>query len=55
MVQHLYMRNKAVGNLVISELPAKLVDGLEVLSVEEQRTDNEIKIAQYESIRSRPR
>ena len=50
----LFLRNKSLNGLGIlgngSELPAKVVDALEVLAVEEVRTDRELEIA----IRTRP-
>ena len=45
----LYLKNKALPTLNVlgngSELPARIVDALEVLAIEENRTDNEISAA----------
>jgi len=45
----LYLRNKNLPNLNImgngSEMPAKVVDAMEVLAIEESRTDRELEIA----------
>lgn len=45
----LYLRNKSLPSLNILgqgyEMPAKVVDAMEVLAIEENRTDRELEIA----------
>lgn len=48
MMLHLYLRNKSLPGLGIlgpgHELRAKVVDALEIIAVEEQRTNHQIEM-----------